>query len=157
MWLHINTKRHTLIRIVADVKRPSAYTFLIVVRFCVLVERPNGGFLLDYRQVHNMILSPPRSVSMSFNFLSSDVLVTYAYIDPANVPNEIMLQWNNGGSSWDNRADWGPTELRTRFCDHTWVRVLIGSVLILLGIGKLHQPAYLLVFFSIRPRCPGSP
>src|SRR5262249_2189591 len=152
-----NTKRHTLIRIVADVKRPSAYTFLIVVRFCVLVERPNGGFLLDYRQGHNMILSPPRSRLVSFKFFCSDVLFPDPSLDRADVLNEIMLRWNNGGSSWDNRADWGPTELRTRFCDHTWVRVLIGSVLILLGIGKLHQPAYLLVFFSIRPRCPGSP
>lgn len=36
---------------------------------------------------------------------TGDVLVAYAYIDPANLPSEIMLQWNDG--SWEHRAYWG--------------------------------------------------
>ena len=35
-----------------------------------------------------------------------DVLYTYVYVDPANVPSELVLQWNDG-SSWEHRAYWG--------------------------------------------------
>jgi hypothetical protein len=35
-----------------------------------------------------------------------DKLFVYIYLDPANPPTEIMLQWNEG-SSWDHRAYWG--------------------------------------------------
>jgi hypothetical protein len=37
---------------------------------------------------------------------TGDKLYTYAYIDPANPPTEIMLQWNDG-TSWEHRAYWG--------------------------------------------------
>lgn len=36
---------------------------------------------------------------------ANDVLITSVYLDPANPPNQIMLQWNNG--TWDHRAYWG--------------------------------------------------
>jgi hypothetical protein len=36
---------------------------------------------------------------------SGENLIAYVYLDPANPPSEIMLQWNNG--SWDHRAYWG--------------------------------------------------
>ncbi len=39
-----------------------------------------------------------------------DVLYTYVYINPASVPSEIMLQWNDG-SSWSHRAYWGANTL----------------------------------------------
>lgn len=35
-----------------------------------------------------------------------DTLFAYVYLDPANPPSEIMLQWNDG-SWWDHRAYWG--------------------------------------------------
>jgi hypothetical protein len=35
-----------------------------------------------------------------------DILFTYVYLDPANPPSELMLQWNDG--SWEHRAYWGP-------------------------------------------------
>jgi Protein of unknown function (DUF1553)/Protein of unknown function (DUF1549)/Planctomycete cytochrome C len=35
----------------------------------------------------------------------ADVFFAYVYLDPANPPREIMLQWNDGG--WDHRAFWG--------------------------------------------------
>lgn len=41
---------------------------------------------------------------------SNDTLYTYAYIDPANVPAEIMLQWNDG-TSWEHRAYWGANDI----------------------------------------------
>lgn len=36
---------------------------------------------------------------------SGDFLFAYVYIDPANIPQQIMLQWNSG--SWEHRAYWG--------------------------------------------------
>jgi mono/diheme cytochrome c family protein len=34
-----------------------------------------------------------------------DKLFTYVYLDPANPPKEVMLQWNDG--AWEHRAYWG--------------------------------------------------
>jgi hypothetical protein len=34
-----------------------------------------------------------------------DTLFTYVYLDPANPPSEVMLQWYTG--SWEHRAYWG--------------------------------------------------
>ena len=34
-----------------------------------------------------------------------DTLFAAVYIEPGNVPSEIMLQWDNG--SWEHRAYWG--------------------------------------------------
>jgi hypothetical protein len=34
-----------------------------------------------------------------------DLLYAYVHLDPANPPNQIMLQWNDG--SWEHRAYWG--------------------------------------------------
>ena len=36
---------------------------------------------------------------------TGDVLFAYVYLDPANVPLQLMLQWDNGG--WEHRAYWG--------------------------------------------------
>jgi hypothetical protein len=37
-------------------------------------------------------------------------LYGYIYIDPANPPSEVMLQWNDG-TSWEHRAYWGANNL----------------------------------------------
>ena len=34
-----------------------------------------------------------------------DTLFAYVYLDPANPPREVMLQWNDG--TWEHRAYWG--------------------------------------------------
>lgn len=36
---------------------------------------------------------------------TGQVLIAYVYLDPANPPQQIMLQWNDG--SWEHRAYWG--------------------------------------------------
>jgi hypothetical protein len=36
---------------------------------------------------------------------TGDLLIAYVYLDPANTPRQVMLQWNNG--SWEHRAYWG--------------------------------------------------
>ncbi|MEW6304923.1 MAG: Ig-like domain-containing protein [Verrucomicrobiota bacterium] len=38
-----------------------------------------------------------------------DTLFAYVYLDPANPPTEIMLQWNDG--SWEHRAYWGANNI----------------------------------------------
>ena len=32
-------------------------------------------------------------------------MFAYVYLDPANPPSEVMLQWNDG--TWEHRAYWG--------------------------------------------------
>ncbi len=39
-----------------------------------------------------------------------DKLFVNVYLDPANMPEEIMLSWNDG-SSWEHRAFWGADKL----------------------------------------------
>src|SRR5207302_560447 len=36
---------------------------------------------------------------------AGDTLFAYVYLDPANPPSQVMLQWNDG--SWEHRAYWG--------------------------------------------------
>jgi hypothetical protein len=38
-----------------------------------------------------------------------DTLFAYVYLDPANPPSEVMLQWNDG--NWEHRAYWGSNSL----------------------------------------------
>ena len=38
-----------------------------------------------------------------------DRLFAHVYLDPANMPEEVMLQWNDG--SWDHRAYWGANKI----------------------------------------------
>jgi hypothetical protein len=45
------------------------------------------------------------STNSAFTINPGDILVTYVYLDPANPPSEVMLQWNDG--SWQHRAFWG--------------------------------------------------
>jgi len=40
---------------------------------------------------------------------TGDVLYAYVYLDPAAMPSEIMLQWNDG--TWNHRAYWGANNL----------------------------------------------
>src|SRR5215218_5575503 len=37
-------------------------------------------------------------------------LFAYVYLDPANVPEEVILAWNDG-SSWEHRAYWGADKI----------------------------------------------
>jgi len=41
---------------------------------------------------------------------AGDKLVAYVYLDPSNMPSQIMLQWAEG-SSWEHRAYWGANNL----------------------------------------------
>jgi RHS repeat-associated protein len=43
--------------------------------------------------------------SATLEVQEDDHLFAYVYLDPANPPREVMLQWNDG--SWSHRAYWG--------------------------------------------------
>lgn len=47
-----------------------------------------------------------RNASQTLSINTGDTLFTYVYLDPANPPSEIMLQWRQG-TSWNHRAYWG--------------------------------------------------
>jgi len=38
---------------------------------------------------------------------SADSLIAYVFLDPNNLPSEIMLQWNETATGWNHRAYWG--------------------------------------------------
>ena len=40
---------------------------------------------------------------------AGETLYAYVYLDPANMPTELMLQWNDG--SWEHRAYWGSNQI----------------------------------------------
>jgi hypothetical protein len=46
----------------------------------------------------------------TMNVPTGATLFTWVYLDPANPPSEVMLQWNDG-SGWDHRAYWGANSL----------------------------------------------
>src|SRR5579884_677051 len=49
----------------------------------------------------------------TLNVNTGDVMVAYVYLDPANPPSEIMLQWcaNTSSNVWEHRAYWGANSL----------------------------------------------
>ena len=48
---------------------------------------------------------------------TGDDLFAYVYLDPANPPTEVMLQWNDG--TWEHRAYWGSNQLTAWGVDGT--------------------------------------
>jgi len=42
---------------------------------------------------------------------AGDNLYAYVYLDPANPPSEVMLQWSGVGSGWSHRAYWGANNI----------------------------------------------
>src|SRR5581483_10707213 len=52
-------------------------------------------------------------------------LFTYVYVDPANPPSEIMLEWNNG--TWEHRAYWGANSIANG-TDGTVSRYHVGAM-----------------------------
>jgi hypothetical protein len=42
---------------------------------------------------------------------AEDWLIAYVYLDSANPPSEVMLQWNDGAGGWEHRAYWGANSI----------------------------------------------
>ena len=47
-----------------------------------------------------------RNATNTMTINPGDILFTWVFLDPNNLPDELMLQWNDG-SSWEHRAFWG--------------------------------------------------
>ncbi|MBK7060432.1 MAG: hypothetical protein IPH51_07950 [Rubrivivax sp.] len=45
------------------------------------------------------------SASSPLPVAAGETLFAYVFLDPANPPSQVMLQWNDG--SWEHRAYWG--------------------------------------------------
>jgi len=58
-----------------------------------------SGLVSGYHQHYFFNTSNPLAVG------TGDTLYTHVYLDPANPPSQIMLQWNDG--DWNQRAYWG--------------------------------------------------
>jgi hypothetical protein len=41
--------------------------------------------------------------------MAGEILFAYVYVDPQNLPSELMLQWNDG--TWEHRAYWGTNHI----------------------------------------------
>ena len=63
--------------------------------------------------------------AQTMSVATGDILYTYIYIDPANVPSELMLQWNDG--SWEHRAYWGANTINMG-TDNTTSRHYMGPM-----------------------------
>jgi hypothetical protein len=46
--------------------------------------------------------------SSTLQIHSGDTLYAYIYLDPANPPTSVMLQWYDESGTWEHRAYWGP-------------------------------------------------
>src|SRR5262249_8731288 len=68
-------------------------------------------------------------------------LYAYVYLDPANSPSEVMLQWNVG-SSWEHRAYWGADNIAWG-TDGTNSRYAMGALPATGGWVRLAVPASL--------------
>src|SRR5207245_3910842 len=63
--------------------------------------------------------------SQTLTVNTGEVLFAYVYMDPANLPSEIMLQWNSG--TWEHRAYWGANNI-TYGADGTTARKYMGAL-----------------------------
>jgi hypothetical protein len=93
---------------------------------------PEGAVPTGYYEGWNWVDSDPTPISDSYAHQSAlipndvhqhyftgatetltvnagDTLFAYVYLDPANPPSEVMLQWNDG--TWEHRAYWGANQL----------------------------------------------
>ncbi|HTE16270.1 MAG TPA: Ig-like domain-containing protein, partial [Burkholderiales bacterium] len=71
---------------------------------------------------------------------AGDTLFAYVYLDPANPPSEVMLQWNDG--NWEHRAYWGANAINWGI-DGTANRRFMGPLPPLGQWVKLEVPAAL--------------
>ena len=69
---------------------------------------------------------------------AGDLLYTWVWLDPANMPKELMLQWNDG--SWEHRAYWGENRIGWGV-DGTTSRKYMGGLPAGGGWVKLEVPA----------------
>jgi parallel beta-helix repeat protein len=63
----------------------------------------------------------PRSIG------ANDILFAYLWIDPANLPQQVMLEWQDSGGSWNHAAYWGQNSIGTTLDGSTGM-VSLGAI-----------------------------
>jgi RHS repeat-associated protein len=69
----------------------------------------DGGDSWNWRGANNVDMLHQHyfyNASDTLQVIAGDKLFAWVYLDPANPPKEVMLQWNENGS-WEHRAYWG--------------------------------------------------
>jgi RHS repeat-associated protein len=74
----------------------------------------------------------------TLNVNAGDALYTWVWLDPVNMPRQVMLQWNDG--SWEHRAYWGENKIGWGV-DGTASRKYMGGLPAGGGWVKLEVPA----------------
>lgn len=59
----------------------------------------------DTEEEDTIVQHVPRGMARPLTLSEGDTLFAHVWLDPANPPSSVMLQWNDG--SWDHRAFWG--------------------------------------------------
>jgi hypothetical protein len=57
-----------------------------------------------YRSYHQHSFYAPNTPML---VREDEVLFVYIYLDPANLPRQVMLQWRGVSRGWEHRAYWG--------------------------------------------------
>jgi RHS repeat-associated protein len=52
-----------------------------------------------------------QNATQTMQVAAGDSLVAYVYLDPANTPSEIMIQWHDNSAGWEHRAYWGANNI----------------------------------------------
>src|SRR6185295_14113367 len=66
------------------------------------------------------------NATATLSVAAGDTLFAYVYLDPANPPTEVVLQWNDG--SWEHRAYWGQNNITNWGVDGTSSRRFMGAL-----------------------------
>jgi hypothetical protein len=75
----------------------------------------------------------------AISLTAGDRLYTYVYLDPVNPPQQLMLQFKYGNSSWEHRAYWGANILSVG-TDNTTSRRFMGPLPLAGGWVRLEVP-----------------
>ncbi len=59
---------------------------------------------------------------------STEKLFAYVYLDPANPPSQVMLQWNSSASGWAHRAYWGSNSICWSGCTESTSNHYMGTL-----------------------------
>jgi hypothetical protein len=96
----------------AEMTEPDEYSNLLQNRFWQWDSQSSysGDASLDstvVAGVHRQYFTgaDPRTVS------PTDILFSYVWIDPQNLPQQIMLEWQDSNGSWAHQAYWGTSNL----------------------------------------------
>jgi hypothetical protein len=84
-------------------------------------RRTHGEPAQNHETRHGLGINPPVAIR------SDDVFVTSVLVDPARVPNQILIEMNDG-NGWEHRAYWGVNKLNKSGVDRAPANLRLGDV-----------------------------